>query len=56
MKLTADGIMDSKKWNALMEILGMSNRILVMRNGRITGEITDTEKATQTEIMELAVH
>ena len=39
----------------LPEVLGMSDRILVMHEGRITGEITDVPNATQTEIMELAV-
>ena len=35
------------------EILGMADRILVMCNGRITGELT-TEEATQAKIMEYA--
>jgi ABC-type sugar transport system ATPase subunit len=39
----------------LPEILGMADRILVMHEGRITGEITDVGKATQEMIMELAV-
>ena len=39
----------------LPEVLGMSDRILVMHEGRITGEITDVENATQEEIMKLAV-
>ncbi len=39
----------------LPEILGMSDRILIMHKGRITGEITDMETATQTEIMQLAI-
>ncbi len=39
----------------LPEILGMSDRILVMHEGRVTGEITDVEKATQEQIMHLAV-
>ena len=39
----------------LPEILGMSDRILVMHEGRITGEITDVENATQEQIMHLAV-
>ena len=38
----------------LPEILGMSDRILVMNEGRITGEITDVSSATQEEIMKLA--
>ncbi|MFG0334063.1 MAG: sugar ABC transporter ATP-binding protein [Maioricimonas sp. JB049] len=39
----------------LPEILGMSDRILVMHEGRVTGEITDVKSATQEQIMELAV-
>lgn len=39
----------------LPEILGMSDRILVMYEGRITGEIKDVPNTTQQEIMELAV-
>jgi ribose transport system ATP-binding protein len=40
----------------LPEILGMSDRILVMRQGRISGEITDVANATQEQIMEMAAH
>ena len=39
----------------LPEVLGMSDRILVMHDGCITGEITDVARATQEQIMELAV-
>ena len=39
----------------LSEVLGMADRILVMHDGRITGEITDVAAATQDQIMELAV-
>jgi len=39
----------------LPEVLGMSDRILVMHAGRITGQITDVEHATQEQIMQLAV-
>ena len=39
----------------LPEVLGMSDRILVMHEGRITGEICDVAHSTQQEIMELAV-
>jgi len=39
----------------LPEVLGMSDRILVMHEGRITGEISDVAAATQEGIMELAV-
>jgi len=37
----------------LSEIMGISHRILVMHDGRITGEV-DPEKTTQEEIMHLA--
>jgi ribose transport system ATP-binding protein len=39
----------------LREVLGMSDRILVMREGRITGELSK-EDATQERIMRLATH
>ncbi len=39
----------------LPEVLGMADRILVMHEGRVTGEIADARHATQEEIMELAV-
>jgi len=39
----------------LPEVLGISDRILVMRAGRIAGEIDDVTRATQEEIMALAV-
>lgn len=39
----------------LPEVLGMSDRILVMHEGRISGEITDVAAATQELIMQMAV-
>ena len=39
----------------LPEVLGMSDRILVMHAGRIVGEINDVSASTQVEIMEMAV-
>lgn len=39
----------------LPEALGMADRLLVMRSGRIAGEITEMDSATQEQIMELAV-
>jgi len=39
----------------LPEVLGMSDRILVMHEGRLTGEITDPSRATQEQIMKLAI-
>jgi ABC-type sugar transport system ATPase subunit len=38
----------------LPEVLGLADRILVMQNGRITGELT-AEEATERAIMELAM-
>ncbi len=39
----------------LPEVLGMADRILVMREGRLTGEITDLSQVTQEQIMQYAV-
>jgi len=39
----------------LPEVLGMSDRVLVMADGRVRGEITDVAAATQEEVMELAI-
>jgi ABC-type sugar transport system ATPase subunit len=39
----------------LPEVLGMSDRILVMHEGRLTGEIADVARATQEQILKLAV-
>lgn len=39
----------------LPEVLGMADRVLVMHEGRITGEITDAKRATQEQIMQFAV-
>lgn len=39
----------------LPEVLGMADRILVMREGQISGEIGDVKSATQAQIMQLAV-
>lgn len=39
----------------LSEVLGMADRIIVMHEGRVTGEIRDVRQATQEQIMELAM-
>jgi ribose transport system ATP-binding protein len=39
----------------LPEVLGMADRILVMHDGRVTGEIADARSATQEQIMKLAI-
>ncbi len=40
----------------LPEVLGMADRIVVMRGGEISGEIPDVSQATQAQILSLAVH
>ena len=40
----------------LPEVIGMSDRILVMRKGEIAGEISNVKNTSQETIMELAVH
>ena len=37
------------------EVLGMADRILVMHDGRITGEVTEARQATQEQLMQLAI-
>lgn len=39
----------------LPEVLGMADRVLVMHEGRITGEIADARTATQADILALAI-
>jgi ABC-type sugar transport system ATPase subunit len=39
----------------LPEVLGMADRIVVMHEGRVTGEISDARRTNQQQIMELAV-
>ena len=39
----------------LPEVLGMSDRILVMHEGRVTGEVEDVANVTQNQIMEYAI-
>ena len=40
----------------LPEVLGMSDRVLVMHEGRVRGEITDVASATQEDVLSLAIH
>jgi ABC-type sugar transport system ATPase subunit len=54
--LTAQGKSIIMISSELPEVLGMSDRILVMHEGRITGEIGDVASTTQEEIMELAIN
>ena len=39
----------------LPEVLGMADRIVVLHEGRVKGEIADVKSATQESIMSLAV-
>lgn len=54
-KLASDGKAIVVISSELPEILGMSDRIIVMHQGRITGEITDVANATQEDIMCMAI-
>lgn len=54
-ELTGRGVAIVMISSDLREVLGMSDRILVMRDGRITGEVSK-EGATQERIMHLATH
>ena len=39
----------------LPEVIGMSDRIIVMKEGRIQGEVNDAQRASQEEVLELAL-
>ena len=39
----------------LSEVIGMADRILVMHDGRITGELDNHQPTTQEEVMQLAI-
>ncbi|MEQ9406707.1 MAG: sugar ABC transporter ATP-binding protein [Fuerstiella sp.] len=54
-KLAAEGRSIIMISSELPEVLGMSDRILVLHEGRVTGEITDVAAATQEQIMEMAI-
>jgi len=54
-KLAAQGKAILMISSELPEVLGMADRILVMHEGRITGEIDDVANATQEQILKLAV-
>ena len=54
-QLAAEGKVIIMISSELPEVLGLADRILVMHEGRITGEITDVRSATQEDIMSLAV-
>ncbi len=54
-RLAAEGKAVLMISSELPEILGMSDRILVMHDGRVAGEISDVENTTQEDVMRLAV-
>ena len=54
-ELVADGKAIVMVSSELPEVLGMADRILVMHEGRVTGEIADARRATQEQVMQLAV-
>ncbi|MCM2270958.1 MAG: sugar ABC transporter ATP-binding protein [candidate division Zixibacteria bacterium] len=54
-KLAAQGKAIVLISSELPEILGMSDRVLVMKQGEIAGEIIDVSSATQEQIMAVAV-
>ncbi len=53
--LVAEGKSILMVGSELPEVLGMADRILVMHEGRIKGEISDPSSATQEQIMRLAI-
>jgi ribose transport system ATP-binding protein len=53
-RLTASGVAIIMISSEMLEVLGMSDRILVMRGGRITGEFS-SEEATQERILQCAL-
>lgn len=54
-KLAAEGNAILLISSELLEVLALSDRILVMHEGQIKGEIKDVANATQEQIMELAI-
>ncbi len=53
-RLTAQGVAIMMISSELPEILGMSDRILVMHGGRISGDFT-ADEATQEKILQCAL-
>ncbi|MBA2733693.1 MAG: sugar ABC transporter ATP-binding protein, partial [Acidobacteria bacterium] len=53
-RLTASGVAIIMISSEMLEVLGMSDRILVMRGGRITGDLS-AEEATQEKILQCAL-
>ena len=40
----------------LPEVIGMSDRILVMRSGQVSAEVTNVKNVTQEQLLEHAIH
>ena len=55
-QLAADGKAIIMISSELPEVIGMSDRIIVMRNGVISGEVTDVASTSQEALMDLAIH
>jgi ABC-type sugar transport system ATPase subunit len=54
-RLAAEGKAVIMISSELPEILGLSDRIIVMHQGRIKGEITDVANTTQEDILSMAI-
>ena len=54
-RLAADGTSIIMVSSEMPEVIGMSDRILVMHEGQLRGEITDTKSVTQEQIMTMAI-
>ena len=54
-RLAAEGKAIVMISSELPEVLGMSDRILVMREGQIAGEVDDVPNATQEQLLTLAM-
>ena len=55
-KLAASGKAIIMISSELPEVIGMSDRIIVMRNGKISGEVTDVASTTQEALLDYAIH
>lgn len=54
-RLAAEGKAIIMISSELPEILGMSDRIIVMHEGRVKGQITDVSRATQEDVLSMAI-
>ena len=55
VELAKSGIAIIMISSEMPELIGMSDRILVMSGGRVTGEFADVSKASQEDILKLAL-